>query len=153
MAGIGEECLGRSEVPAPGMGKGNLCQGGGSAGRCALRGWMVWVANDYVRGFRNRSNVKIRRRTQFLRVVEFDEHGPNPGAFAAINITPAIADHPRSSTIDPKIARCIEEHAGFGFAAPVWWGISRRVAGRVADLNARELGNQPLEFCVHRLDR
>ena len=78
------------------------------------------LGKDNSSGGGKRLHTEIRRGLQFLRVAEVDEHGPHAGAFAAVDVAPAIADHPRAGEVEPEGGGGIEHTAaGFRIGAAV----------------------------------
>ena len=75
-------------------------------------------------------------------MVEVDEDGARSGAVAAVDVTPAITDHPGPAQVEPQCRRGIQQHPGLRFTA------ERRFAlpGITTDFDARDLGDQSLQF-------
>ena len=55
---------------------------------------------------------EIRRRAQLLRVAAIDEHGAAAGVFTAIDVAPAVADHPGAGEIEAEFAGRAQQQAG-----------------------------------------
>ena len=109
------------------------------------------LGKDNSGGGGKRLHAEIRRGLQFLGVAEVDEYGPHAGAFAAIDVAPAIADHPGAGEVEAEVARRVEQHAGLGLAATVV-GMRDALARGIASLDACDLGDEFPQSGVHGLD-
>ena len=87
---------------------------------------------------------------QLLGVAKIDEHRAHAGAVPAVDVTPAIPDHPGTRQVEPEVTRVVEQHAGLGLAPR----IRRRAlaARRVADLDSRDFGDELEQPGMHHLD-
>jgi len=88
---------------------------------------------------------------KFLGVSEVDEDGAEAGALTAVDVAPAVADHPRAGEIESESLGGVGDHPGLGLAAVVI-RVGATLAGRVADLDVLEGRDQFAQASVHRFD-
>jgi hypothetical protein len=122
------------------------CSRGRTAG-IGLDARLISVFEDEVGSLEKRIATEIRQVAKGLFVLIVDKDSAAPGGVAAVDIAPAIADHPASGEVDFEFAGGAEQHARLGLAA-----IAVDVApGVVAGLDAVE--EQVLaEVGVHGFD-
>src|SRR5581483_11982943 len=75
---------------------------------------------------------EIGLRLQLLGITKIDEYRAHAGAFAAIDVAPAITDHPRAGKVETEGCGGIEQHARLWLAATRWFAL----AGIIADFDA-----------------
>ena len=91
--------------------------------------------------------MKVGSGAQFFIIAVIDEDRPAAGFHAAINVAPAVADHPALREIDAEFVCGVKQHARRRFAK-----IARdALPGIVADLDAIDWQRRA-HFPVHRLD-
>jgi hypothetical protein len=54
---------------------------------------------------------------QRFRVTVINENRATPGGMAAVNVPPAVTDHPALHKVNVQCARSAQQHARLGFAA------------------------------------
>ncbi len=106
---------------------------------------------DGVGGFGKSAHREIRRSAEGFVVAEIDKNCADAGALAAVNVTPAVADHPRPAEIEIEEQGGVGQHARGGFATVVL-RVVEALPGGVAHLDVRQGRDEPTEFGVHRID-
>ena len=84
-------------------------------------------------------------------VAEIDENGADAGALAAVDVAPAVADHPGAGKVETEEHSGVGEHTGSGFAAVVF-GVIDALAGGVAGFDVSDRRDELAEAGVHRFD-
>src|ERR1017187_7034627 len=91
------------------------------------------MSENYVRSLGQIASGKIRFLLQLLGIAAINENSFAAGGMAAINVAPAIADHPASREVNVQLARGAAQHAGLGLAAIA---IRRALAGMKTNFHA-----------------
>lgn len=93
-------------------------------------------------------NDEVRPLVEFLGITKINEHGPQSGPSAAIDVAPAISDHPRSCEVEIESGRRVEYHSWFWFASSGRFA----AAGIVTDFDAVDRGDELAQAQVHGFD-
>lgn len=111
----------------------------------------VLRAEDDGGGFRESADGVSGRGAEGFVVAEIDKNGADAGALTAVDVTPAVADHPGPAEIEIEEQGGIGQHARGGFAAVVL-RVVETLPGGVAHLDVRQGRDETTEFGVHRID-
>src|ERR1051325_3871003 len=98
---------------------GRECNSAGMKGnrRFRRRAKSERAAQNQFRGLQKTRRAKVRLLPQGFIIVIIDQDGAASGGVAAINVTPAIANHPARAQVDVEFARGPQQQAWFGFPA------------------------------------
>src|ERR1019366_4505046 len=108
------------------------------------------LGKDNSRGLGEALDDEFGLGVQLLHVAEVNEHRAHSGALAAVDVAPAVPNHPGTRQVEAEVTCSIEQHAGLRLAPRV--GLGFIAPGRVADLDPLDLGHELTQPVVHRLD-
>src|ERR1019366_2354408 len=90
------------------------------------------LGKDNSRGLGEALDDEFGLGVQLLHVAEVNEHRAHPGALAAVDVAPAVPNHPGTRQVEAEVARGVEQHARLGLAPRV--GGNLAATGGIADL-------------------